>query len=200
VADQKKILRLIFSESRCALDASRVEALSDAVQSRLLAEPGYRRCRAVVLYSSKDNEVRTDLILSDALKSGRQVCFPRLASENRELELVTIDHPSELTAGAFGILEPSGSRTIEPSGLARALICVPGVVFSVAGERIGRGRGHYDRLLSKLGPTALKAGLAYSFQLLDSVPQGAGDERLDLIVTETATHAAAAANRRLAAG
>ena len=72
------------------------------------------------------------------------------------------------------------------SDLERALICVPGVAFSLSGQRLGRGGGYYDRLLAAVHPQAITAGLAYSFQVLDRLPQSPQDRRLGLIVTASA--------------
>jgi 5-formyltetrahydrofolate cyclo-ligase len=64
------------------------------------------------------------------------------------------------------------------------------VAFSLAGQRLGRGGGYYDRLLAGVGPQAITAGLAYSFQVLDRLPESPDDRRLDLIVTESALYVA----------
>ena len=76
--------------------------------------------------------------------------------------------------------------------LERALICVPGVAFGPAGQRLGRGGGYYDRSIAALAPQTVTAGLAYSFQVLDRLPESPDDRRLGLIVTESAVHRAAA--------
>jgi 5-formyltetrahydrofolate cyclo-ligase len=65
------------------------------------------------------------------------------------------------------------------------------VAFSHTGQRLGRGGGYFDRALAALGPLTITAGLAYSFQLLDWLPQSPNDRRLDLIFTESAVHVAA---------
>jgi 5-formyltetrahydrofolate cyclo-ligase len=63
------------------------------------------------------------------------------------------------------------------------LIVVPGVAFDPTGNRMGRGRGFYDRLL-KSTPNAMKVGVAYDFQLLDKIPVEPHDVPMDSVITE----------------
>ena len=169
--------------------------LSKQVQERLLESDFYRSSRCIVLYAEKDNEVATDQIFADALASGRRVLFPRVIPEYRGVSLVRVCSRDELRPGAFGLLEPTGSETVPPAELGRALICVPGVAFSLEGQRLGRGGGYYDRLLAETGSQAVTAGLAYSFQVLDRLPESPDDRRLQLIVTESGVYAAGASTR-----
>jgi 5-formyltetrahydrofolate cyclo-ligase len=192
VADQKKILRRILAECRAGLPAYRAERLSTFVQRNLIDEPCYAEAACVVLYASKDNEVATDLIFAHALASGRRVLYPRVVAQTHHLSLVRVATRAELQPGAFGILEPTGAEVVRYADLERALICVPGVAFGPAGQRLGRGGGYYDRLIAALAPRTVTAGLAYSFQVLDQLPEAPSDRRLGLIVTESVVHRAAA--------
>jgi 5-formyltetrahydrofolate cyclo-ligase len=194
VADEKKYLRQILTESRVRLSLERAVALSKQVQERLLESDFYRDLRCVVLYAEKDNEVATEQIFADALASGRRVLFPRVIPECG-LALVRVCSRDELRPGTFGLLEPTGSEIVPPAELGRALICVPGVAFSLEGQRLGRGGGYYDRLLAETGSQAVTAGLAYSFQVLDRLPESPDDRRLQLIVTESGVYAAGASTR-----
>jgi 5-formyltetrahydrofolate cyclo-ligase len=198
VADEKKYLRSVFAETRRALARNHVENSSARVQARLLGLQVYSDFHsdfcATVLYASKDNEVLTSQVAADALETGRALFYPRLSKNSGSLALVRVADLTdlgELKAGAFGIPEPDGPSVDFDQLLdqfTNVLVCVPGVAFSVSGQRIGRGGGHYDRLLSELGDAVTTVGLAYSFQVLDSLPQSPGDRRLDFIVTESTTH------------
>lgn len=196
MADEKRYFREVLGECRAGLPVEWVGAHSQAAQQRLLACEFYRDAAAVILYGAKDHEVQTEVILADALASGRRVLFPRVVPQRSELSLVPISDASELRPGAFGLLEPTGSEIVRVNELGRALICVPGVAFGRAGERLGRGGGFYDRLLACAAPQVIAAGLAYSFQLLDSLPESATDRRVDLIVTEFAIRMTASAPRQ----
>jgi 5-formyltetrahydrofolate cyclo-ligase len=194
--DQKKYLRAILRECRASLPKAGARARALAVQRILLGCELYRGARAVALYAATDNEVATAELLADALGSGRTVMLPRWNRACGEFEAAVVDDPAALVGGKFGILEPpAGAPTIAAGVPAGALVCVPGLAFGPAGQRLGRGGGHYDRFLAALSPEAITVGLAYSFQLLDGVPEGPTDRRLNFIVTESALHRCAGESR-----
>jgi 5-formyltetrahydrofolate cyclo-ligase len=89
-----------------------------------------------------------------------------------------------LKAGTWGILEPEPDpgRAVRPETVACVL--VPGVAFDADGNRIGNGKGFYDRFLKTLKPGAAKIGLAYSLQMVPRVPVDAHDVKLDLVLTD----------------
>jgi 5-formyltetrahydrofolate cyclo-ligase len=199
VAVEKKELRNTLRACRIGLPAEYAAAVSVAIQDRLMRSAFYRQAAAVVLYAPKDHEVRTDLIFADAIATGRRVLFPKVVPESPELSLITVSGPTELMPGAFGILEPTGAEPTPVADLRRALICVPGLAFSPEGRRLGRGGGYYDRLLAASGSRVPTAGLAFAFQLLDHLPQSLNDQRLSVIITEFASHAASSVSVKPAA-
>lgn len=188
MADEKKILRRILAECRAELPARSAARLSNLVQHNLIEASCYAGAGCVILYAAKDNEVATDLIFAHAIESGRRVLYPRIVAETHDLNLVRVDRLAQLQPGAHGIPEPTGAEVARYADLERALICVPGVAFGPAGERLGRGGGYYDRLIAALAPQTVTVGLAYSFQVLDRLPESPLDRRLGLIVTESAMH------------
>jgi 5-formyltetrahydrofolate cyclo-ligase len=193
VADEKQNLRAVLSEARFGLSAERARALSTRVQLRLLTTAAYLAASKVVLYAPLGREVETALVAADALRSHRQLHYPIVDRSRHRIALGAVSGHAELHAGTFGILEPPIGGALEPDKLGAALVCVPGIAFTPAGDRLGRGGGYYDRLLAELDNQAVTAGLGYSFQLIDWLPVQAHDRRLDLIVTESAVYAASAA-------
>jgi 5-formyltetrahydrofolate cyclo-ligase len=197
VADEKQYLRAVLSEARDSLSAERARALSMRVQQRLLAIPAYLAAAKVVLYAPLGREVETTLIADDALRSHRQLYYPVVDRNRHRLLLGAVSGLGDLRPGAFGISQPPTIGALEPEALGpdlgAVLVCVPGIAFTPAAARLGRGGGYYDRLLAALDNEAVTAGLGYSFQLIDRLPEQAHDRRLDFIVTESAVYAASAA-------
>jgi 5-formyltetrahydrofolate cyclo-ligase len=99
---------------------------------------------------------------------------------------------SELVPVSFGLLEPPpelamrADRVVAPSRVD--LMLVPGVAFDRQGGRLGHVRGFYDRLLQEAGAGPLRVGLAFECQLVERVPMTAGDEPMDLVITENAVY------------
>ena len=200
MADDKKYLRKVLGECRSALPMAYVASASRRVQLRILESGFYQATATIVLYAANDNEVSTDLLLGDAFSSRRRVLLPRVIPETRELVIVRVSNGAELVPGSFGLLEPMGSEIVPVANLGPALFCVPGVAFSPTGQRLGRGGGYFDRTLASAGPQTVTAGLAYSFQLLDRLPESPNDRRLNLIFTESAMHAGQTFDRPILAG
>lgn len=84
--------------------------------------------------------------------------------------------------GAFGILEPDPKQALPIPEESIDFILVPGLAFDLAGIRLGRGKGYYDRVLSGIG--AVRCGIAYSSYVYPSLPAGPWDVKMDLVVTE----------------
>jgi 5-formyltetrahydrofolate cyclo-ligase len=188
VADDKKYLRKVLSECRSGLRPSYVATVSRQVQLRVLESSVYQANSTIVLYAAKDHEVATDLLLDESLSSQRRILLPKIVPEFHRLAIVRVRSHAELLPGAFGILEPGAAEVVPLADLGPALFCVPGVGFSNTGQRLGRGGGYFDRTLAAIGPQTVTAGLAYSFQILDQLPESPDDRRLNLIFTESAVH------------
>jgi 5-formyltetrahydrofolate cyclo-ligase len=153
---------------------------SRRIQKRLLALPEFREAQRLALYSPVRNEVATEEILRAAREAGKAAAFPRVIGQHLEFVLVT--DASELEPGGFGIPEPRGSAVVPLGSLD--LLVIPGVAFDLAGHRLGYGKGFYDRVLHDPEERGTLVGLCYEMQLIDSLPAGVHDVRMDLLVTE----------------
>lgn len=137
-----------------------------AIWSRIEALPEFRDARTVLAYMSIPGEVPTQEFI-DKWRGDKRIAIPLVVGES--LELYEYD-PDHLTAGYKGIMEPSADAVpVDPSEIDLAL--VPGVAFCRKDGklwRLGRGKGFYDRLLTRLScPTA---GIFFSFRLLPDLP------------------------------
>ncbi|MBF8253635.1 MAG: 5-formyltetrahydrofolate cyclo-ligase [Deltaproteobacteria bacterium] len=181
--EAKQALRSAGLARRAALAEADCQLLSRAIQVRALQLHWYLACNSVALYSAIQNEVRTDELLAHALQSGKKVFYPRVG-ENDGDGLFRVLAADELRAGRYGILEPAGTTRLADVEFAALTIFVPGVAFDMQGNRLGRGRGWYDRLLQQAGERAAIVALAYEFQIVDAVPTGPGDQKVNYVITE----------------
>ena len=193
MADQKHRLRKVFQLCRAALPSEQAIAFSQMVQAVAMGLELYRRARAVLLYAPIGNEVSTTLMLNDALTTGRRVFYPVAEPNAGSLLIGEVTSPGDLRPGHFGVPEPGGPMPADAHLMRHTLIFVPGVAFSVRGQRLGRGGGYYDRFLAESGHGLAALGLSYSFQLLDSLPDDSWDQRIDCVVTQSAVHFAPSA-------
>jgi len=142
--------------------------------------PVIEAAKSVMVYISAKSEVETALLIATLLKNGKTLCAPRVL-DGETMEAARIDDKG-FQKGAFGIWEPLGKRVEKIDA-----IFVPGVCFDPAKNRIGYGKGYYDRFLSCSDVKTI--GLAFACQIVPSIPFDAHDKPLDMIVTEDTVYA-----------
>jgi 5-formyltetrahydrofolate cyclo-ligase len=180
LAARKETLRRSLAARRRAVTAADAERASESVARRLAAAPEWAAAARVALYAAASGELSTQPLVRAVQARRLPLLWPRLVGGR--LVFATCA-PAELVPGSLGVLEPPSSRAALRLG-AGDLVVLPGLAFDAAGRRLGRGGGHYDRVLAGLsGP--VRVGVGYAFQLVDEVPAGEGDERVDLVVTES---------------
>ena len=158
------------------------ERVAASARARLLLETQalWHEARAVLLFAPMPEELDVWPLLSPALVAGKRVALPRFVAATRNYEACWILTEKDVQAGYFGIREPRSHCARVASG-ELDLILVPGVAFDLAGHRLGRGKGYYDRLLGELCSTT--CGVAFEEQIVAEVPVGPYDVRLDYILT-----------------
>lgn len=153
---------------------------SEVIMRRLEHTPQFGASRVVLLYWSMDDEVQTHDSVERWYRE-KTVLLPCVDGDDLRLRQYT--GPDCMVAGEqFGIGEPTGEEWTDLDAVD--LIIVPGVAFDRKGNRMGRGRGFYDRML-KSTPKAVKIGLAYDFQMMDEIPVEPHDVPMDLILSES---------------
>ena len=140
----------------------------------------YRNAKSICSYVSTSNEVDTHQIIRETLLAKGSIIVPKIQGMN--LELYSIRAFEELTLGTYGILEPHIRRAHVPIQ-SIDLFIVPGIAFGKNGSRIGHGKGYYDRLLQSISVPII--ALAYNQQVFDTIPHGAKDKKVDIIITES---------------
>lgn len=156
------------------------DALSE-LQGRLLTLPELEGVRCVALYAATAWEVGLEQVAAELLRRHVRLAFPRVVGD--ELGLLAVEDLATLSPGYRGIPEPEPGGERVPVADVDVFL-VPGLLFDRAGHRLGRGGGHYDRLLRGARPDALRVGICYAERLVAEVPAEEMDVSMDLIVTE----------------
>ena len=147
----------------------------------LAASAAWLAARTVAIFAPQMREPDVELLWMHG--SGKSFAYPRIVEGRLDLFRVASLH--ELAPGAFGVREPLAKieHAIDPGMLD--LILVPGVAFTRSGERLGRGGGFYDRLLSSLPAHVHKIGVCFDSQIQQELPVEAHDQLVDFIITES---------------
>jgi 5-formyltetrahydrofolate cyclo-ligase len=154
------------------------ERISDAIFAQIEQTDAFKQSSSILFYWSMSDEVMTHKAVERWSKY-KKVYLPLI--KGNDLELVRFEGIEKMKPEpVFGILEPTSNEKVDICDID--LVIVPGVAFDDSCNRMGRGKGYYDRLLSE--SVAVKIGVAFSFQIVDKVPVDPHDVPLDMVVTE----------------
>lgn len=176
---QKKMLRDEIAHFRHHFHQHEVEEQSAAVVARIEQMTEFQNARVVMLYYPKHSEVDLRALL-EKYRDSKTMLLP--VTHRRGLEVHPYLGEDHMVLGKFGIMEPDTPTYIGPIDL----VLTPGVAFDDRCYRIGRGGGYYDRFLERL-VGGLRVGVGFDFQLVDDVPHGYFDQRLDAVITPRRT-------------
>lgn len=177
--EKNEIRRKIKGLKAMLLETEKLQA-AEEVFDRLEQTAAFLMADRILMYHSLPDELSTIKFLRK-WHDRKHFYLPRVNGVN--LDILPYDQ-SRLELVAFHIEEPTGTDTVSPEEIE--LIVVPGVAYDRSGNRLGRGKGFYDRLLSSTKAT--KIGVAYEFQLVDSIPTEPHDVKMDLVITQSGIH------------
>ena len=174
----KKLTRTAIKEKRYALRESEVQSLSQECVSKVLQFPELLEARTVCIYMPTGNEIDTSAIIQYCLENHKRVAAPRI--EGDTMDFYYFQSIVDLKQGAYDIWEPTGTERVTDE---ESVVIMPGVAFDLDCNRIGYGKGYYDKYLSK-HPKMKKIALAYEFQIVGKIKREIHDIRPEMIVTE----------------
>lgn len=159
---QKQQLRKLVKTRVKAISLAEKEKRATALLRAVWEYPPFQQAQNVMLFWPLPDEINTIPLIEHAHAVGKNVFLPVVVGNDLVIKPY---NPAAMQVGAFGILEPQG-EPVSPAQLD--LMVVPGVAFDAACNRMGRGKGFYDRLLANLSvPTV---GVAYAEQCYLSIP------------------------------
>ena len=172
---EKTLFRRNIKLATRALSQEECQAQSESVVQHLLDILAQRQPRVVALFAPLPDEVQIGEL---GKQLGCRVVLPRVEGVDMEF----YDYASSsLEQGAFGIMEPQGGEACRADEID--LMVVPGVAFTASGDRLGRGKGYYDKYLSREGFRAYCVGVCYAHQLLEQLPTEPHDKQMDMVVS-----------------
>jgi 5-formyltetrahydrofolate cyclo-ligase len=150
----------------------------------LADHPLWGEYATLLLFLSLKDEIDTAPLLAAALEAGKKVFAPRIEGEALAFYRI-FSAAGPWAKGPLGVREPASPARLSPGDFP-ALIVVPGLGFDRRGNRLGRGKGYYDRFLAALdreGHPAKTLGLCLAAQVLPEIPMESRDRQMDLLCT-----------------
>lgn len=185
IQQQKEELRSKLLEQRKSISATEYYGASARIIERLKDQPEYQSAETVHSYVSmnKRREVETQELIIEMLSKGKQVVVPVTNIEERTLNHIQLTSFEDLKANKWGVLEPEGGPEVSLAALD--LVIIPMVAADEYCDRMGYGKGFYDRFLQQVD--APKIGLIFEQNVVAELPTEEFDIPLDKIITEKRT-------------
>lgn len=182
---EKKQMRKLYLAERAGIDSEYRSKANKAICAALSALSMVKDAECIAAYISDGTEVDLNEFLAGCENTDKRIFLPRYCPTCESgYEMVEINDLSlDLVPGKYGLMEPVQKLPAATAGqIENMLFLVPGVAFDDSGARLGRGKGIYDRLLSKAN--GLSIGVFYDCQRAEKIPAGNHDQSLGMIVTE----------------
>jgi 5-formyltetrahydrofolate cyclo-ligase len=187
----KATIRQQILEKRASLSPQALEKAGKTAAERLAAMDEYQRSKTIMVYMDFRNEVPTGPIIELIRSTGKKLILPHTS---KDFLITPYEIPENgtlfeyLNSSGLGISEPNDAlcKVADPDSIE--LVIIPGTVFDQYENRLGYGKGCYDRFLASLHNNAFKLALAYDFQVLPCIPAGPFDIKMDKILTIGTAH------------
>ena len=155
-----------------------------AIMDKLFQMQVFQDAKTVLFFASFNGEVHTFEMIKKALNLGKKVALPKIHKlMNQFLPILVTNLDEDLQEGSYGIKEPKNEKEQVLQNHDIDLAIVPGVAFDRQNNRLGRGGGYYDRFLKTLPSTSSTIGLAFDFQIVDSLPCQEHDVPVTCVLT-----------------
>jgi len=176
IREQKKELRKTVKELKKQFAEGDKIRQSETIFNKIVQLPVFNNANTVLLYWSMPDEVLTHKFIEEWWQA-KTILLPVVDGDNLRIKQYA-GIQSMKKGEHFGILEPTGAEFKDLDLID--LIIVPGVAFDKNNNRMGRGRGYYDKLLQST--KAYKIGVCFGFQFFEKVPIEKHDLPMDLVV------------------
>jgi len=179
IQDEKNKIRQQVRELKSQITVIQKQNYADTVFQKIESFPEFLSANTILIYWSTPGELPTKKMI-EKWCSAKEILLPSVQGD--DIIVKRYSSKNKMKQGNAGIWEPESADIFEGSV---DLVIVPGVAFDLKKNRLGRGKGYYDRFL--LNSKALKWGVGFDFQLLNSIPVSTNDVAMDKIITPTHT-------------
>ena len=184
--EKKKKLRQKALSQRKLLPIGIKREKSKKIVDSIINSDEYKTNNVFFAYAALEDEVNIDEFIIQALADNKKVFLPRVKKDS--MNFYQIESLSDLENGNFNVREPKtycneSEKDSEINKTEQIVVYTPGVAFTFKGERMGYGKGYYDRFFAKY-PKLLKIGVAFKEQLYETTYSQKYDVFLDKVIFE----------------
>lgn len=177
VIEKKQLRKKVFELGKSYTEKE-LAAKSEKIMNILERSDIFQKAKTIFIYHNLKGEVETTCFINKWF-SQKDFYLPVIVDDKIVFRKYISD--DLLLQSEYGIQEPTGKDFTNNDNID--LIIVPGVAFDHQMNRMGRGKGYYDRFLSNL-KSKTKIGICFDFQFFDQIPTNENDIKMDYIITE----------------
>jgi len=172
----KQILRNKYKQIRKNIKDK--EKLDSIIFNKIVSLKEYKQSKLILTYVSLKEEVDTIKLIKYSLEEGKRVAVPKC--EGNDIIFYYIYTLEDLEEGNFGILEPKTNEVVNK--FDNSICIIPGIAFDKENNRLGYGKGFYDRFLENY--KGIKIGLTYRECICDKIDTDENDVKMDMIIKD----------------
>lgn len=173
----KKEIRT-YIKNQIAQNKNILSLQSSDICSQIISSEVYKSCEIVFSYMAMADEVDLSFVMDDCIKKGKLLAIPKIDVKNETMDFFKYSRkPEETASGYYNIQEPvlNEKITFEDLQNKKILFLIPGRAFTDKGDRLGRGKGFYDKYLGALTKNVNRSciamcGVCFGFQIVDEIP------------------------------
>lgn len=178
---KKSDLRKKAKEISNSLDEEYMKFADEKIIEKLISSEEYKKAYNIFTYIGKYPEINTSIFIKKAWKDGKNIAVP-FCKNGKDMDAILIKSFDDLREGAFGILEPNFDEKLVMKKEDIDLVIVPCASADINGNRLGFGKGYYDRFLKNI--QANEFLLIREKQISEKIPMGKYDKRIPNVITE----------------
>lgn len=181
IFEDKKSARTFFSTLRSSIPLNQREKKSLKISSEILKSEEFLTCDTILLYYPIKSEPDTLSLFQKATNKGVSVAFPISIASDYTLDFRAVNTLNAMSLGAYGICEPQPNAP-RAKITEKTLCIVPALSFDANKNRLGYGKGFYDRFLKDFPGKSI--GITFSELICEQLPFDENDIRVDKIITD----------------
>ena len=158
---------------------------SNSICQKVLETEEFKKAKIIACYMSLPTEVDTKLLIEESIKYGKTVVLPKVNGQELEFYIIKDLDNNDFEKSKIGVEEPNPFCHEKLDIRLIDLVIVPGICFDIEGNRIGFGKGYYDRLLNKI-KNIVSIGICFREQIVQEkvIPVNSFDKKVDLVISD----------------
>ena len=174
----KQEIRKKYKSLRNEMSSQEVKEKSNQICQNFISSNLFQQAERIMAYAPLGNEVDIRPVIEEGWRQQKRIVFPKVFGDT--MRYFEISSFSQLKEGTFHVMEPVETNPVD---WEEALVFVPGVAFDRQGNRMGYGKGYYDRFFEEK-TDCVKVGVAYELQVANHLPTEENDLPMEYLVTE----------------